>query len=404
MTWEHPSVKVALVHDWLTGMRGGEKCLEAFCELLPEADLFTLVHVPGSGSPAIEDRRITTSFLQKFPGISRTYRYFLPLMPAAAESFDLSGYDLVLSSSHCVAKGVIPAPEALHVSYVHTPMRYAWDLRDVYFPPRGFVNRFLVPPVLSRLRLWDVATACRVDRFVTNSAFVARRIERYYSRKAEVLHPPVDCESFRPSSRQGDYYLLVAALVPYKGIEVAIEAFEALGRPLKIVGRGPLERALRRQARGSVQVLGWMPDEPLRDLVAGCRAFVFPATEDFGIAAVEAMAAGRPVIALAEGGALETVVPLNDLDRPGRLRTLGAGDARPTGVYFAPATPEALAEAVRFFEAHEEAFDPPAIRRHASRFDRNLFKERMRKLLDDAVNAHAESRADRAEPATLFGA
>ena len=210
-------MKVALIHDWLTGMRGGEKVLEALCELFPEADLFTLLHAPGTVSPTIENRRIVTSMLQHWPNVTRWYRYYLPMMPTAIESLDLSTYDLVLSSSHCVAKGVITRPDTLHVCYSHTPMRYAWDQSARYFPADRWVNRTLTPHLLGYLRTWDVTSSSRVDRFVANSRFVARRIERYYRRTATVVHPPVDTEFFGPAAAGGgDYYLIVSALVPYK--------------------------------------------------------------------------------------------------------------------------------------------------------------------------------------------
>ena len=207
-------VKIALVHDWLTGMRGGEKCLEVFCELFPDADIFTLIHLPGRVSPRIEQHRIITSFLQDVPGRERWYRYFLPLMPAAIEAFDLSAYDVVLSSSHCVAKGVIPRPDALHVSYVHTPMRYAWDLWPQYFPPKGWASRYVLPLLLHRLRTWDTVSTQRVDHLVANSRFVARRIARYYRRDATVIHPPVDTAWFTPLADDRPRRLLPRRLLP----------------------------------------------------------------------------------------------------------------------------------------------------------------------------------------------
>lgn len=364
-------MRVALVHDWLTGMRGGEKCLEVFCELFPEADLFTLVHIPGSVSPTIERHRITTSLLQHLPGSATHYRWYLPLMPTAIETFDLSPYDLVLSSSHCVAKGVIPRPDALHVAYVHTPMRYAWDLWPQYFPPTGFVARYLIPPVLNYLRTWDVAASQRVDVFVANSQFVAQRIARYYRRRATVLHPPVDTAWFTPGPQQERYYLMVTALVPYKGVEMAITAFNALQRPLKIIGSGPLAAALKARAGPSIELLGWCSNEELRQHYAACRALVFPTQEDFGIVPLEANAAGRPVIALGIGGALETVIPIApDLT------------TAPTGVLFTPRSAEALQGAVRTFEAQETAFCPSALRQHALQFDRQHFKARFAALME----------------------
>jgi glycosyltransferase involved in cell wall biosynthesis len=378
-------MRVALVHDWLTGMRGGEKCLEVFCEIFPEADLFTLVHIPGSVSPSIERHHIYTSLLQHCPGSAQYYRWYLPLMPTAIEAFDLSAYDVVLSSSHCVAKGVIPRPGALHVAYMHTPMRYAWDLWPQYFPPTGLVARYFVPLALNYLRTWDVASAARVDYFLANSQFVAQRIARYYRRRATVLPPPVDTTFFTPGTCHEDYYLMVTALVPYKGVELAIEAFNALGRPLKIIGSGPLAERLAALAGPYIELLGWRSNDELRQHYAACRAVIFPAQEDFGIVPLEANAAGRPVIALGLGGALETVIPANG-PRP---ETATA----PTGVLFLPRTTAALQEAVRFFEAHEADFCPAVLRQHAQQFDRAHFKARLQHLLDGLFRRHGKRHA-----------
>lgn len=379
---------VALVHDWLTGMRGGEKCLEVFCELFPEADLFTLVHVPGSVSPTIERHRIHTSLLQRLPGSAQHYRWYLPLMPTAIEAFDLSAYDVVLSSSHCVAKGVISRPDALHVAYVHTPMRYAWDLWPQYFPATGPVSQYVVPLVLNYLRTWDTVSAQRVDRFLANSQFVARRIAKYYRRRATVVPPPVDTEFFTPGGERGDYYLMVTALVPYKGVDLAIQMFNTLRRPLKIIGSGPLAARLKALAGPHIEFLGWRSNEELHQYYAACRAVIFPAQEDFGIVPLEANAAGRPVLALGSGGALETVIPANDMRFPGMLRPVSDLTEAPTGVLFASRTPAALQEAVQFFEAHEALFCPEALRRHAQQFDRQLFKKRIQHLLTEMLAGH----------------
>lgn len=362
-------------------MRGGEKCLEVFCELFPHADLFTLLHVPGSVSPTIEERRIVTSRVQRLPGSARWYRYYLPLMPTAIETFDLSAYDLVLSSSHCVAKGAIASPDALHVSYVHTPMRYVWDLWPQYFPPRGLGSRWLVPWVLHYLRTWDVTSASRVDHFVANSHFVARRIAKYYRRRARVIYPPVDTDFFLPAPVRDEYYLLVSALVPYKGVDIAIRAFNTLQRPLKIIGRGPMESRLRALAGPDVEFLGWRPDEELRRYYAASRAVIFPALEDCGIVPLEAQSAGRPVIAFGRGGALETVVAANQRQAPDVFCADPDASAAPTGVLFFQRSPEALQRAVRFFEAHETRFQPERLRQHAQGFDRAVFKRRMQHCL-----------------------
>ncbi len=314
--------RVALVHDWLTGMRGGEKVLELLASQFPEAPIFTLFHFPGSVSPALESHPIHTSFLQKAPRLRENYRRYLPLFPAAIEEFDLTSYDLILSSSHCVAKGVIPSPDAWHLCYCHTPMRYAWDQEHVYFPQRKGVGARLRGLVLSGLRAWDVSSAARVNQYVANSSFVARRVRSYYGRDAEVVHPPVDVEFFTPGPASlgpcagagtgkigSDYCLMVSALAPYKRIELAIAACDRLGIELRIVGDGPEAPRLRELAgSGSkVRLLGGVDREALRELYRGARLFIQPGVEDFGIASVEALACGTPVVAVAKGGILDIV-------------------------------------------------------------------------------------------------
>ena len=381
-------MQMALVHDWLTGMRGGEKCLEVFCELFPDADLLTLLHVPGSVSPTIERHRIVTSLVQQLPGSFRWYRYYLPLMPTAIETLDLSPYDVVLSSSHCVAKGAITRPDALHVAYIHAPMRYVWDLWPQYFPPQRWLRRTLVPLILNYLRMWDVTSAHRVDHFVANSHFVASRLAKYYRRGATVIYPPVDTTFFTPGEATDDYYLMVTALVPYKGVELALQAFNRLRRPLKIIGSGPLAGQLKAMAGAQVEFLGWRSDEELRHYYAACRALIFPALEDFGIVPLEAQAAGRPVIALGQGGALETVLPANAPGNPAVVHPAVDTQYIPTGVFFFQRTPEALQAAVQFFEAHETLFSPAGIRRHAQQFDRRVFAQRIEQFLTAALAAH----------------
>ena len=305
------NAKVALVHDWLTGQRGGEKVLEVLAEIFPKAPIYTLFHIKGSQHPDIEKRDIRTSFLQRAPFLEKKYRWYLPLFPLAIELFDLQGYDLVVSTSHCVAKGAVPAPEALHVCYIHSPMRYAWNLYFSYFAPErlSLYPRWIIPPIVHRLRTWDVASAARVDRFVANSANVARRVGKYYRREAEVIPPPVDTEFFVPDDSvvRGDYHLIVSALVPYKRLDIAIDAFNRTGAPLKIVGTGPEGAALRRRARENVKFLGAVGAGHLRRLYQGAAAFLLPGEEDFGIATLEAQACGTPVIAYGRGGSLETV-------------------------------------------------------------------------------------------------
>ena len=372
---ELAKVKVALVHDWLTGMRGGERCLEVFAELFPTADLYTLLHVPGSVSPAIENRRIVTSFIQRLPQAERRYRHYLPLFPAAVRAFDLRGYDLVLSSSHAVAKGVRVPVGALHVCYCFTPMRYVWDLYEDYFGPRaGLAARVLMPPVAAWLRRWDRRTAAGVHQFVAISRFVAARIQRAYGRDADVIHPPVDVSRFRVDEAPGEFYLVVSALTPYKRVDLAVEACNRLGRRLVIVGTGSEDRRLRALAGPTVELLGWRDDAQTAELYTRCRALLFPPLEDFGITPLEAMAAGRPVIAFGAGGARETVVPP------------GEGEP-PTGLFFEHQTVEALVDAIRRFEASGHLFEPKALRRRAEAFDRPLFRERVHAYLRARMEA-----------------
>ena len=367
--------RVVLVHDWLTGMRGGEKVLESFCRLCPQAPLYTLLHNPGSVSPLIEDRPIVTSFLQRLPWVASRYRHYLPLFPRAVESLRLPACDLVLSSSHCVAKGVVAPHGALHVCYVHTPMRYVWDLYEQYFGPgRGGLARHVMPFLRGYLQNWDQRTSSRVHHFLANSRHVARRIERHYRRQSTVIHPPVESTRFAPASSVEDYYLVVSALVPYKRVDLAVLACSRLGRRLKVVGTGPELKALRDLAGPTVEFLGWQPDAALPELYARARALIFPGEEDFGITPLESMASGRPVLALARGGALETVVAPGD------------GQGRPaTGLFFAEQSAPALAAALEGLEDGLGAFDPQALAAHAAGFDTQVFEERVAAFLTKAL-------------------
>jgi glycosyltransferase involved in cell wall biosynthesis len=369
-------VRAALVHDWLTGMRGGEKVLLSLARLYPEAPIHTLLHVPGSVAPELERREIRTSFIQHLPRAQRHYRHYLPLFPAAVGRFDFSGFDLVLSSSHCVAKGARPAPGALHVCYCHTPMRYVWDRFDDYFGP-GRVSppaRAAIRLIARALRRWDVVTAARVHEFVANSAYVAARIRRYYRREAQVIAPPIDTDFFTPgeATRSEAYDLIVSALVPYKRIELALQAYAGSGRRLLIAGSGPERARLEGQAPHEVQFLGRVDDETLRDLYRGCRAVLLTGVEDFGIVPLEAMACGRPAIVFAEGGAAEAVVPGEN------------------GLLFSEATPAALRAAVDALESLRS--NTRALRAQAEGFGRPVFESRMRALIADAIKRHQETR------------
>jgi glycosyltransferase involved in cell wall biosynthesis len=377
-------VRVALVHDWLTGMRGGEKVLEALAGLFPEAPIFTLLHVPGSVSPALERRVIHTSFIQRLPGAARHYRQYLPLFPRAIEAFDLGGYDLVVSTSHCVAKSAIAPAGALHLCYCHSPMRYAWDQFDSYFGPAqvGWLRSAALRKVMDRLAKWDAATAGRVHRFVANSQYVADRIRRYYNRGSVVVYPPVDTEFYQPdpARRPDPYFLIVSALVPYKRVDVAIEAARRTGTALRIVGRGPEERRLRAGAGDETQFLGWRQDDEIRRLYQGCTAVLMPGVEDFGMVPVEAMACGRPVIALGEGGATESV-----LDGT-------------TGILVRDRSVDSFAGALR--DASTREFDSAAIRRHAERFSTARFTKEIVDVLDQALTIRDASTGSASSRAT----
>lgn len=356
-------MRTAVVHDWLNGMRGGERVLEQILPLVPDPTVFTLFHVPGSVSPAIERHPIRTSFLNHLP-LSRTrYREYLPLFPRAVESFDLSAFDLVVSSSHCVAKGAIAPRGIPHLSYCHTPVRYAYDQFDAYFP-RATTRLWGVKRALvERLRRWDQATAGRPTRVLANSRAVADRIRRHWGRASSVVYPPVDVEFFRPSgAARGDFLLAVGSLVPYKRFDVAVEAARLLDRPLVIVGGGPEEQKLRAVAPpSSVRIVSGLDAETLRELYRTCAAFVQPGEEDFGIALVEALACGAPVAALARGGALDSV-------QHGR-----------NGVLYSDAGAGGLAAAVETVE--RARFDYTAVRATALPFARDRFVQEFRRAI-----------------------
>jgi len=353
------NVKIALVHDWLTGQRGGERVLEVFCEIFPEAPIYTLFHFPGSQIKIIEEKSIRTSFLQQLPLLKKKYRFYLPLYTLAIELFDLQEYDLVLSSSHCVAKGIIPGPDALHISYIHSPIRYAWNQYSAYFAAErlGVFSRFLIPPVIHKLRVWDVASSSRVDFFIANSHNVARRISKYYRRQSDVIPPPVDAEFFVPGKTEGSYFLIVSALVPYKRIDMAVETFNRTGLPLKIVGQGPEYKMLKKKAGKNIEFMGYLRSFDLRLVYQGAKALIMPGEEDFGINSLESQACGVPVIAYAKGGALETVIP----DR--------------TGLLFPELSPASLQEALDKFENMQ--FNKSEIRSNALKFSKDKFREQI---------------------------
>jgi len=352
-------MKIALVHDWLTGMRGGEKVLELLCELFPDAPLYTLLHNQGAMSACIEQMDIRTSFFQRLPFISSQYRKYLPLMPKAIESFDLSEYNLIISTSSAVAKGAMPFSRALHICYCHSPMRYVWDQYDEYFGAgrAGVATRATMAAIVPYLRRWDVRTCDRVHYFIANSHNVAERISRIYHRSSDVIYPPVNTDLFTVSEKDDGYYLIVSALVPYKRVDLAVEAFNRTGEKLLVVGSGPDKEKLQTMAKANIEFLGWQDDVPLAKLYAGCRALIFPGVEDFGIVPLEAMASGKPVLAFAKGGALETVV--------------GKGPGQ-TGIFFYEQTTVALLQGLAAFSKTQ--FDPYVIRQHTATFNRAVCK------------------------------
>ncbi len=349
--------RVAIVHYWLVTMRGGERVLERLLRLFPEADIFTHVYDPSAMSDTIRAHKVTTSFIQKLPGARRHYQSYLPLMPMALEHLDLRGYDLVISSESGPAKGVIAAPDALHLSYVHSPMRYLWDHYHDYREATGPLGRALMPLLCHRLRAWDMHSAARVDRILANSRFVQRRIAKAWRRDAHVLHPPVEVDLFSRAEAVGPAYLWVGQMVPYKRPDLAIDAFNALGLPLVMVGDGPLAQAMRRRAGPTITILPRLDFQALRRAYAQCRALVFPAEEDFGIVPVEVMASGRPVLAYAGGGALDSV-------------TAGV-----SGQFFAEQTVSSLIAGVEAMEAWLPGFSPQAAQADARRFAPAHFDE-----------------------------
>ncbi len=354
-------MRVAIIHYWLVGMRGGEKVLESLCRMFPEADIFTHVYLPGRISPVINRHRVRTTSIAKLPFAARLYQKYLPLMPRALEEIDLSGYDLVISSEAGPAKGVIAPPDAPHLCYCHSPMRYLWDQYPIYRAQAGLVSRHMLPRLAHGLRSWDVTSAARVDGFAANSNHVAARILKYWRRQSDVVHPPVAVADFKPSvsaREPGDFYLWAGELAPYKRPDLAVKALQQLNRPLVVIG-GPkkAQRALKAMAGDKTVFLDRVPFVELRDYMARCKALIFPGEEDFGIVPVEVMASGRPVIAYGRGGALDTVV-----------------DGK-TGLLFHDQSVEGLISAIEQFESAKlDQLDPRALVAHARRFDEAAFQ------------------------------
>lgn len=376
-------MKTAVVHEWLVNYMGSERVVEQLLHCYPEADLHCLIDfLPPGERGFIRDKPARTSFVQRLPGARRHYQSYLPLMPLAVEQFDLSAYDLVLSSSHAVAKGVLVGPHQLHICYCHSPIRYAWDLQHQYLREAGLTRgpkAWLVRWLLHRLRQWDARTANGVDAFVANSAFVAQRIWRAYRRAATVIHPPVDVDAFPMQADKDDYYLCASRMTPYKRVRLVVEAFSAMPqRRLVVIGDGPEMKRVRAAAGANVTLLGHQPHEVMREHMQRARAFVFAAEEDFGITPVEAQAAGTPVIAFGRGGVLETV---QGLDAP-----------TPTGVFFAEQSVPALQAAVEAFEAAAGRISPEACRASAERFGVERFRSEFTGFVDRALERFGEAR------------
>jgi glycosyltransferase involved in cell wall biosynthesis len=365
-------MKIAFVHDYLVQYGGAERVLECLCELYPYAPIYTILHNKQAMHGVFEDKRIYTSYLQKFPFARKWHRIFPLLMPPAIEQFDFSAYDVVVSDSSSYAKGIITPPQTLHICYMHTPMRYAWDdcqkyTRDFYFP--RYIKR-LIPFAMNYIRLWDKVSADRVDLFIANSNFVARRIQKYYHKTAQVIHPPVDVKNFfvDDSKSKEKYFLMVGRLIAYKRHDIAIKAFNKLKIPLKIIGRGPELKRLKKIAGPMVEFLGRVDDEELKKYYSKCEAVIFPQEEDFGIVAIEALAMGKPLIAYRGG------------DIPEHM------EEEKMGVFFDEQTSAAIISAINKFQKNEYAGE--YIRSRVLKFDREMFKEKMKSFIEKAVFEH----------------
>lgn len=363
-------MKIALVHDYLVQYGGAERVLECFCELYPNAPIYTLVYNKDLMHGALEGKDIRTSFLQKLPFVGKHHRIFPPLMPMAIEQFTFDRYDIVLSDSSSFAKGIITGPKTLHICYMHTPMRYAWDdcqkyTEEFYFP--RFIKK-IVPFLMNRIRVWDRVSADRPDLIIANSGFISKRIRKYYKRDSTVIYPPVNFDKFSISQEIGDYFLMVGRFMRYKRFDIVIDAFNKLKIPLKIIGRGPEMDDLKKNASLNIEFLGRVTDEELARYYSRCRAFIFPQEEDFGITAIEAMASGRPIIAYRGG------------DIPEHM------EEGKTGVLFDHQTPEDIIEAVRDFDF--KSYNPDYIREKAKKFDKKLFKDKIKAYVEEHYQKH----------------
>lgn len=366
-------MKTAVIHDWLVTYAGADRVLEQILACYPDADLFSLVDfLPGELRGFVLNKFATTSFIQHLPFARKSFRHYLALMPLAIEQLDLSGYDLVLSNSHSVAKGVLTGPDQLHICYCHSPMRYAWDLQHQYLQESAMgrgLSGWLTRWILHRIRFWDVRTAIGVDKFIANSEFVARRIRKVYGRDSTVIYPPVDITAFPMCAEKDGFYLTVSRLVPYKRVSLIVEAFNRMpDKKLVVIGDGANFQSTKAKARSNVAMLGFQRSEQMQQYMQRAQAFVFAAEEDFGICVAEAQACGTPVIAFGKGGVLEI------------LRDITSD--QPTGLFFDEQTPEAIIQGVRLFEKEKERFDPRSCRQNVTRFSKERFCREFRTFCD----------------------
>ena len=357
-------MKVAIIHYWLVNMRGGEKVVEALLDLYPDADIYTHVFDEQAVSEKIVQRIKGATFIQKLPMANKLYQSYLPLMPLALEQLDLREYDLILSSESGPTKGVITLPNSVHICYCHSPMRYVWDMYQDYYEHSSLLKKIVMPLLLHRLRLWDLASSFRVDYFIANSSFVKKRISKFYRRDSDVIYPPINTADFYIAEQVEDYYLMVGQLVAYKNTRLAVETFNKNGKPLVIIGTGAELANLKKIAGENIQLLGYQSFDVIRQYYSRCKALIFPGVEDFGMVPIEAMASGRPVIALSQGGALDTVID---------------GE---TGVLFDVPDISALNGAINKFEENYQAFSSERIRLHAEQFDSAIFKSRIKEFIE----------------------
>lgn len=370
-------MKIAIVCDWLVTYAGAEKVLEQMLNVFPEADLFAVVDfLPEGQRDFIKNKKVTTTFIQNLPRARKKYRNYLPFMPIAIEQLDLSGYDVVISSSHCVAKGVLTGPDQIHISYVHSPVRYAWDLQHQYLREAGLTHGLkskIARLIMHYMRIWDTRTSNGVDYFIANSHFIARRIWKCYRREAEVIYPPVDVDKFTFCDKKEDFYLTASRMVPYKKMDLIVEAFSKMpDKQLIVIGQGPDFNKIKKLAGPNVKLMGYQPDSVLQDYMQRAKAFIFAAEEDFGITPVEAQACGTPVIAYGKGGSLETVRGYGEMEKP-------------TGIFFSNQKVQDLVDAVSSFEEISQDITAKDCRENAEKFAISVFRKRFSDFVNDVV-------------------